>query len=65
VKIAKFVETSVLPVLKTAQANYSTIEAVTGLVSPQAANIERAGFAVLSLTPSTPRALRPVQTVST
>ena len=40
VKVAKFVENSVLPVLKSAQANQSTIEAVTGLVSPQAANIE-------------------------
>jgi hypothetical protein len=49
VKVARFVETSVLPVLKTAQANASTIEAVTGLVSPQAANIERAGFAVHGL----------------
>jgi hypothetical protein len=49
VKVAKFVETSVLPVLKSAQANESTIEAVTSLISPQAANIERAGFAVLGV----------------
>jgi antitoxin component of RelBE/YafQ-DinJ toxin-antitoxin module len=49
VKTAKFVETSVLPVLKSAQANQSTIETVTSLVSPQAANIERAGFAVLGV----------------
>ena len=49
VKVAKFVETSVLPVLKTAKAEESTIEAVTSLVSPQAANIERAGFAVLGM----------------
>jgi hypothetical protein len=49
VKAAKFVETSVLPVLKKAQANQSTIEAITSLVSPQAANIERAGFAVLGV----------------
>ena len=48
-KAAKFVETSVLPVLKKAQADSSTIEAVTSLVSPQAANIERAGFAVLGV----------------
>ena len=48
-KVAKFVETSVLPVLKSAQANASTIEAVTSLVSPQVANIERAGFAVLGV----------------
>jgi hypothetical protein len=44
VKAAKFVETSVLPVLKKAQADQGTIEAVTALVSPQAANVERAGF---------------------
>jgi hypothetical protein len=49
VKVAKFVETGVLPVLKTAKADESTIEAVTALVSPQAANIERAGFAVLGV----------------
>jgi hypothetical protein len=49
VKVAKFVETSVLPVLKKAQADQGTIEAVTALVSPQAANIERAGFAVLGV----------------
>jgi hypothetical protein len=49
VKAAKFVEVSVLPVLKKAQADQSTIEAVTSLVSPQAANIERAGFAVLGV----------------
>jgi len=36
-------------VLKKAQADQCTIEAVTGLVSPQAANIERAGFAVLDV----------------
>src|SRR5215471_13055906 len=49
VKVAKFVEQSVLPVLKKAQADPPTIEAVTALVSPQAANIERVGFAVLGL----------------
>ena len=32
VKVAKFVETSVLPVLKTAKVDESTIEAVTALV---------------------------------
>src|SRR5215831_9858097 len=48
-KIAKFVEQSVLPVLKKAQADAPTIEAVTALVSPQAANIERVGFAVLGV----------------
>jgi hypothetical protein len=49
VKVAKFVETKVLPVLKQAQADAPTIEAVTALVSPQAANIERVGFAVLGV----------------
>ena len=49
VKVAKFVETSVLPALKTAKAEESTIEAVTALVSPSAANIERAGFAVFGV----------------
>ena len=49
VKTAKFVETSVLPVLKEAQANQSTIESITALVSPSAANIERAGFAMLGV----------------
>ena len=47
VKTAKFVETSVLPVLKTVKADESTVEAVRALVSPSSANIERAGFAVL------------------
>jgi len=36
-------------VLKSAPAKESTIEAVTSFVSPQAANIERAGFAVLGV----------------
>jgi hypothetical protein len=49
VKVAQFVETKVLPALKSASAQASTIETVTGLVSPQAANIERAGFAVLGV----------------
>ena len=48
VKVAKFVEQKVLPAMKQAQAEAST-EAVTALVSPQAANIERVGFAVLGL----------------
>src|SRR5262245_3934843 len=47
VEVAKFVE--VLPVLKKAQAEAPTIEAVTALVSPQAAKTERVGFAVLGL----------------
>ena len=47
VKSAKFVEHSVLPALQKAEANASTIESITSLVSPQAANIERVGFAAL------------------
>ena len=49
VKVAKFVETQDLPALKKAQADAPTIEAVTSLVSPQAANIDRVGFAVLGM----------------
>ena len=49
VKAAHFVEVSVVPVLKKAQADQSTIESITSLVSPQAANIERAAFAVLGV----------------
>jgi len=47
VKSAKFVENSVLPLLQKAQTNASTIEAITALVSPQAANVERTAFSVL------------------
>jgi hypothetical protein len=47
VAAAKFVQSSVLPALTKAQAQASTIEAVTGLVNPAAVNIERAAFAVL------------------
>jgi hypothetical protein len=49
VKVAKFVEQSVLPVLKNAQADAPTIQALTAVDSPQAANIERLGFAVLGV----------------
>ena len=35
--------------LKSAKANQSTIESITSLVDPNAANIERAGFAVLGV----------------
>jgi hypothetical protein len=67
VKVAKFVETNFLPVLKKAQADQSTIEAVTSLVSPQAGNIERAGFAVLGVIIKAldDATLRLVQTAST
>ena len=47
VKVARFVETKVLPELLRVQADSATVEAVANLVSPQAANIERVGFAVL------------------
>ena len=47
--ISRMLKSHVLPVLKKAQADSSAIEAVTALVSPQAANIERAGFAVFGV----------------
>ena len=47
VKVTKFVEQKIPPAMKQAEA--PTIEAVTALVSPQAANIERVRFAVLGL----------------
>jgi hypothetical protein len=47
VATSKFVTTSVLPILKKAAADESTVEAITGLVDPQAVNVERAAFAVL------------------
>lgn len=49
VKTSKFVETKVVPFLQQAQTQAATIEAVTSLVSPQAANIERVAFAVLGV----------------
>lgn len=49
VKAAHFVEDKVLPVLEKAEASAGTVEAVTALVSPQAANIERAAFALLGV----------------
>ena len=48
-KVAKFIEASVLPALEKVQANASTVEAITALVSPQLANIERVGDAVLGV----------------
>jgi len=47
VAASKYVQSTVLPTLTKAAAQASTIEAVTGLVSPAAVNIERAAFAVL------------------
>lgn len=49
VKAAQFVEQKVLPVLQKANADASTIESITGLVSPQAASIEAAAFTVLGV----------------
>jgi len=49
VAAAKFIQSSVLPLLTKTSTEASTIEAVTGLVSPAAANIERAAFAVLGV----------------
>ena len=47
VSAAKFITTIVLPILKKAAVDESTVEAITGLVDPQAVNVERAAFAVL------------------
>ena len=47
VKAARTIETTVIPALKKANADAPTIEAITSLVSPQAAAIERTAFAVL------------------
>jgi hypothetical protein len=40
VNVAKFVETSVLPVLKSAQANESSIEAVTSLTAANGSHLK-------------------------
>src|ERR1043166_907092 len=47
VEDARFVFNHVVPLLKKAQASEGTIEAITGLVSPQAVVAERAAFAIL------------------
>ncbi|HUA61544.1 MAG TPA: hypothetical protein VML19_22485 [Verrucomicrobiae bacterium] len=47
VAAANFIQGKVLPLLQKANTQASTIEAITGLVSPGAANVERAAFAVL------------------
>jgi len=49
VSASKIIQTNVLPVLTKVSAQASTIEAVTGLISPVAANVERAAFAVLGV----------------
>lgn len=49
VSASRVIQTNVLPILTKASTQASTIEAVTGLVSPAAANVERAAFAVLGV----------------
>ena len=49
VSAAKFVQSHVLPVLEKAQTQASTIEAITGLVSPAAVGVERCAFAALGV----------------
>ena len=46
-KAAKYVESAVLPILLKVEAAAPTVEAVTALVSPTVASIERVGDAVL------------------
>lgn len=46
-KAGQFIEGKVLPVLQKLEAEAPTIEAVTALVSPSLANIERVGEALL------------------
>ena len=46
-KAAKFVQSKVLPALEQVHADAPAIEAVTGVISPQLANIERVGDALL------------------
>lgn len=48
-KVGSALTTVVVPALQKIDASASTIEAVTGLVSPQLANIERTADAVLGL----------------
>ena len=48
-KAATFVETKALPALQKLEVEAPTIEAITALVSPQLANIERVGDAVLGV----------------
>ena len=48
-KVASFVETKALPVLQAAKADAPTVEAITALVCPQLANVERVGEAVLGV----------------
>ena len=47
VKEAKLIQSKILPVLQKVETEASTVESITSLISPQAANIERMGFAAL------------------
>ncbi len=49
IKVKNTIEKTVLPAMVKAEASAPTIEAITALVSPAAANIERTGFAVLGV----------------
>ncbi|HMD71004.1 MAG TPA: hypothetical protein VKF41_06645 [Bryobacteraceae bacterium] len=49
VAASRVIQSGVLPVLTKAATQASTIEAVTGLVCPAAANIERVAFALLGV----------------
>ena len=66
VKVAQFVETKVPPALKKVQADQSTIEAVTALVSPRRpiSNEPDSRSSGWSLTPWTPTEQRLVPTAS-
>jgi hypothetical protein len=48
-KTGRFLQSEVLPALKTLKADAPMIEAITGLVSPQLVNVERVGEAVLGV----------------
>jgi len=47
VKVAKYVQSEVLPAAQKVEAAATTVEAITGLVNPAAVNIERMAFAGL------------------
>ena len=49
VTLAKYVRGTVLQALIKAEGSAQTVEAITALVSPAAANIERTGFALLGI----------------
>jgi hypothetical protein len=49
VTAAKYVESKILPALQKAEVNQATIEAITGLISPQAEAIEKAAYEVLGV----------------